>query len=530
MRLPVPAPRGLRAQDGFTMIIAIGVMFVTSMLLVAAFAIANGEIQISHNDTTQKQAYYAALAGIQQYEYQLQANPDYWQTCEGLPEKEVPGEEHERYVVTPVVAQSAPEGSKCSTSSPFTTMIQSKGLFANTFRIKSVGKVTVNSHRTAEKALIATFGVTGFLDYVYYTNFETVDPGLYEKSEPTLAKQCQGLYQPEWSKAGYKCPTIEFGNGDEIEGPLHTNDASDVSGAAIFGRKGHEPKDVVEMYHGTYGAQSGCKSAATYNTATGCYIKEKEGAQILQPPPNDESLASYVEPENEFEGTTHLELKGSEIAVKYHNAEGTELSKTIKWPANGLLYVETNNKLGCGYHFEVESSDTAEEKKKETGCGNVYVQGSYERPLTVAGSNDVIITESLYPSSVAGKLGSTPSGTAVLGLIAGNYVRIYHPCSSNKNETGSFSNPWIYAGILATTHSWIVDNSSCGAELGHLNVYGAIGQDYRGVVWRSDGSGVHGYVKNYEYDERLATDEPPYFLAPLKAGWKIIRETAPGAG
>ena len=38
--------------------------------------------------------------------------------------------------------------------------------------------------------------------------------------------------------------------------------------------------------------------------------------------------------------------------------------------------------------------------------------------------------------------------------------------------------------------------------------------------------GTHGYVKEYIYDERLATDEPPYFLAPLKAGWKIARETA----
>jgi hypothetical protein len=39
-----------------------------------------------------------------------------------------------------------------------------------------------------------------------------------------------------------------------------------------------------------------------------------------------------------------------------------------------------------------------------------------------------------------------------------------------------------------------------------------------------------GYFKDYNYDERLATSQPPYFLAPLKAGWKIIRQTAPTAG
>ena len=83
------SPIVLRAQDGFTMIIAIGVMLVTSLLLVAAFTVANGEVQASHVNLAQKQAYYAALAGVQQYEYLLQANPDYWQTCNSV-ESNVP--------------------------------------------------------------------------------------------------------------------------------------------------------------------------------------------------------------------------------------------------------------------------------------------------------------------------------------------------------------------------------------------------------------------------------------------------------
>jgi hypothetical protein len=87
--------------------------------------------------------------------------------------------------------------------------------------------------------------------------------------------------------------------------------------------------------------------------------------------------------------------------------------------------------------------------------------------------------------------------------------------------------PWIYGAILSTSHSFLVDNYECGANLGKLNMYGAIGQKFRGIVGKLSGE---GYYKNYLYDERLATDEPPYFLAPLKAGWRIIRETAPTAG
>ncbi|HTA15148.1 MAG TPA: hypothetical protein VK781_09865, partial [Solirubrobacteraceae bacterium] len=117
-----------------------------------------------------------------------------------------------------------------------------------------------------------------------------------------------------------------------------------------------------------------------------------------------------------------------------------------------------------------------------------------------------------------------------LGLIANNYVRVYHPVTEEhgncNNATGSLTEPWIYAAILSTKHSFLVDNYSCGANLKNLNVYGAIAQKFRGIV----GQGSSGYIKDYIYDERLAVDEPPYFLSPLNAGWKVARETAPKAG
>jgi hypothetical protein len=93
---------------------------------------------------------------------------------------------------------------------------------------------------------------------------------------------------------------------------------------------------------------------------------------------------------------------------------------------------------------------------------------------------------------------------------------------------GSLENPWIYAGILSTTNSFVVDNFNCGEkQLGDLHVYGAIAQNYRGIVGTV---GATGYIKDYKYDSRLAVDEPPYFLSPLNAGWKVARETSPTGG
>lgn len=514
--LAKPLRARLLAEDGFTMIIAIGVMFVTSLLLVAAFTATNNDIHLSRVDTTQKQAYYAALAGVQEYEYKLQANPNYWQTCEG-PKNTVPEESSERYEVKVLQASTSPGGVACSAANPFNTAIEAEGVLANTFRIKSTGY-----SGPEKRSLVATFKVTGFLNFIYFTNFETLDPALYGNAG--TAAQCRGKYYSAW-KGKYECENIQFATGDGVQGPMHTNDTADVAGAAFFGREGNSPPDSVEMNGGTYGAASGCGSSAKYYTATKCYTK---GAALI-PPESDTSLVAYAESENEFFGATKLVLNGSANTIgvtKFNAVSGAEEKSTVSWPKNGLIYVQAQPE-GCAYKYEYGNSDTAAEATEEKGCGNVYVRGTYSKSLTIAGENDVIINGETYPTSVEGKLGAEPSGTAVLGLIASHYVRVYHPCSGGKDGAGTLFNPWIYAAILSTAHSFIVDNFRCGNELGKLHVYGAIAQDYRGAVGTSGGT---GYFKDYKYDDRLATDEPPYFLQPLKAGWKIIRQTAPTAG
>ncbi len=507
-----------RSEDGFTMLIALGVLFVSGLLTVAAFTAANGDINLSHKDTTQKEAYYAALAGIQEYEYKMQINPDYWEGCEA-PAAKVSEGTSDRYEVKPLIASTAPTGTTaCSTTKPFETMIESKSAVANTFRIESTGYAGTN-----KRSLVATFQVTGFLNFVYYTNYETEDPGLYQ-----AAGGCTKKFYKERPST---CTSIQFTSGDAVKGPLHTNDAADVCGSASFGRSGHSPLDVVEMNGGTYG--SGCSGTPTYYTTSGSYTKGTE----LIPPQSDSSLKAYVESEYKFSGVTHIVLKGAEMTVENSKKE----SKTLPWPKNGLIFVEKTEKLACSYEYTPGKSDEATETTQETNCGTVYVSGNYSDSLTIGAENNLIINGSIYPTSVAGKLGETPSGTVALGLIANEYVRVYHPieaseceyewsCSGGTNAAGSLENPWIYAAILSTQHSFAVDNYAAGASLGNLNVYGAIAQDYRGIVGTGGSSSGTGYIKNYNYDERLAVDEPPYFLSPLNAGWKVARETAPNPG
>jgi hypothetical protein len=385
----------------------------------------------------------------------------------------------------------------------------------------STGFVSATVHAADQ-----TDSATRILDYLYFTNFETEDPGLYEAPDG-----CAGKYYSEWI-GRYDCAAVVYISGDSVEGPMHTNDAARVEGSASFGRAGVSPPDVVEIYGGTYPEDSGeqCTGKPIFHTATGCYIK----GERIPMPESDTNLAAFAESADELSGETQLELDGAAntIHVVNFNERGQRSVKTIDWPSNGLIYVKSDS---CGWptssSTEVFNADGATEAKGEKGCGNVYVRGTYSRPLTIAAEDDLIINGNIYPTSVAGKLGAAPSGPATLGLIAENYVRIYHPVSTrgidthgqcsdfnlgksdDPNRRGSQRNIWIYAAILATDHTFMVDNFLCGSQLGELHVYGAVAQNYRGIVGTLSASGGSGYIKDYKYDSRLAIDQPPYFLA-----------------
>jgi Tfp pilus assembly protein PilX len=212
-------------EDGITLIIALLVMFVAGLLVVAAFTAADGDIQLSHDSTIQKQAVYASLAGVQEYQYHLEKEPDYWQTCEA-PSSAVPENKYEHYEIRLLGANG---NTSCSTAKPFETMIESSGAAANTFRIESIGcagKQAITNCTTAEEAekakhtdnmqvrkVIASFKSTGFLQFVYFTRYEDEDPALYEPKA-----DCETYYEVKGVKRSSECALIEFITGDGVKG------------------------------------------------------------------------------------------------------------------------------------------------------------------------------------------------------------------------------------------------------------------------------------------------------------------------
>jgi hypothetical protein len=160
------------------------------------------------------------------------------------------------------------------------------------------------------------------------------------------------------------------------------------------------------------------------------------------------------------------------------------------------------------------------------GCAVLTLQGDYAESLTLGSRDDILID---------GDIEETDGSDSVLGLIAQRFVRVKHgvndSCGSNISSQ-TMDDVTIEAAILALNDSFIVDNWQCGNELDTLSVTGAIAQRFRGPVGTFSGSSLNsGYAKNYVYDDRLRYRSPPYFVEPVKASWKIVRnnEQVPAA-
>jgi hypothetical protein len=250
-------------------------------------------------------------------------------------------------------------------------------------------------------------------------------------------------------------------------------------------------------------------------------------APQISPPSDNSSLASDAAKNGTvFSGTTTIVLGGTTASVT--NCPSSCSTSTIDLTSRPIIYVQ--NGSGCNppaYSTYVSSYSTS-------GCsGDVYLKGNYTAPVTIAAANNIIINGNL----TTGEDGSgKPTGGATLGLIANQFVRVMHGvnfnngyCDANSSNVSgqTFTDLKIDAAILAVQHSFIVDNFRCGSPLGTLTINGALAQYYRGAVgtFYQNGQVATGYVKNYNYDDRLKYLLPPYLFDISTAAWHLSRET-----
>jgi hypothetical protein len=360
-----------------------------------------------------------------------------------------------------------------------------------------------------KRSVGATLRRKSFLDFLYFTDYETRSPKVYASpaDQALAAANCVQPRAGREAQSNFNCVDIIFINEDSINGPLHTNDDILTCGDPVFGRNVNDRIEVVGPDPGIAPNGGGCAGSPTMN---GTF---QFGAQTMQMPLTGQPLAARALPGYLYTGKTTIVLNGLNMDVTNPSVVGNlgvlNTPKTMPLPPNGVIYAKQNS---CAYSVAPIVADYLE----PAACANLYVKGTYASSLTIASQNDVIINGDI-----------TSSNGAIAGIIADNFVRLYHPvlrdgsgnCIANVQAPRNYQ---IDSALVSLLNSFIVDNHTCGAHLGTLNINGAIAQKFRGPVGQGGVTGP-GYTKNYWYDDRFRYRSPPYFIEPVAAAWRVLR-------
>jgi hypothetical protein len=340
------------------------------------------------------------------------------------------------------------------------------------------------------------------------------------------------------------------------------------------------PPSNIEIKNETNAGETGC----LFTGPTAIRLNADGTMDVISPlskaincspstsPPSPNSNLYYTEGSGAFtvtrmgipdNGVVYVQnVPSSSSDPNYTNGCPFASTSTDRDVIGGPSTVDVRHPLGFPQRFDITPTSTGT-LANGYGClnGDVFLQGQLNGRLTIAADNNIILFGS-----------TTYAGSDdLLGLVANNYVQVYHPAVSDVTSTNddfcdgiyndtcnlelpgtstssttpslfsgttpgtstmatvtgdnALRNPDFYAAIVTVDHSFTVQNYQYGddAPLDELTVVGAIAQRYRGAVGTFSGTTtVSGYEKDYNYDQRLKYDSPPHFLNPVASAWQVV--------
>jgi len=526
-------------DDGFALLAVIMSLTILTLFLLAALAYSLNEMRPARASQDAKAAEQAALAGVDEYLARLNANDNYWKlgntdttnaafTTDGTPIQGTGGSSSTaaryRYHLLSSAASITETG---------VIRLQVTGM-------SGTGDTTSKVKRT----VTAEMKRSGLLGYVYLTDYEVVDPDLI--GYPSSCARHYYATSDVAARPRTGCAEIQWGAGDTVNGPLHSNDALQINGQTNFA----DPQTETS-WPDTNGAAVGTKTWWGTQPAPLTPNAPYYADSVSLPSSNNDllrSVAPDIDGDSEtgpgcyYTGATRIILNGTQMKVLSPSTTRSDTPAgcyTVSTPNQEqtkdippVIYVASSSGTctvgAVGYPASNErysvgsSSANAWDYGPNYACtrGTVYVSGTSSVPVTISGTDDVVVVGDLTVNSTAGK--------NIIGLIAGNCVWVWHPIRSGSTSE-LYSTPrvnTIQAAVLGLRHSFVVQNWWMGSPLGTLNVYGVIAQKFRGPVGTGTATAiVTGYVKNYVYDTRLKYTQPPYFLQASTAPYGVIRLT-----
>jgi hypothetical protein len=523
------------------LMIVLLVMLVITLLSVGLVSQSIGQLPLARSVEDHQAAVQAAQSGVEDYLSLLNTQANYWMTAS-----------HNVTTWTPVPGVPSAESFRYS-ADVSTTMRD--GIITITADGCSTAKVVAGVCPGVTQTVRESVRRAGFLDDVYFTDYEIVDPNLLDNTT------CGNPPNHQWQGSGpnSNCQTIQFATGDTLNGPVHSNDAFHICGNPVF-------LGPVDSYYnsssGTHFAGPGTILKPGNCSAHPSWTRSGDPAAGLDlPMPTVNSLAAQVNPKLVPPGTIGCLFSGATTLALRYTAGGVGYIDYSSPNTDFRASNTTWNAALCGTPVSPATSGSIPTATLSgglwTGAQVMYVQNVPSGnpkfatcALTCPGDATIgNTTAALLPTGQSGGLAgqltvgtddsitvtnnttyrSYPTGNDLLGLIATNYVIVSHPPVTTCDGTGhncvttypgAGETPGtgltIDASILALNHSFYVDNWDQGSSLGILTVNGGIAQEFRGPVGTSGGT---GYLKAYAYDARLAYMSPPYYATPSIVSW-----------
>ena len=203
MSLSAPLGAKLRCQQGFTTVTLMGVLAVGGLLVAAGFAAVDSDTAQTREDQDYKQSYGAAEGGLQWYLNRMGQDNNFYVRCTAVPApnatelapvnqrwngtgadpriwRRLPGEQAE-YTVE---LMPAPGYGACVQNNQY-SMVDPNG--------NMTVRVTGRS-RGEYRTVLATLRRSNFIDFIYFTDFETLDPSAYSTASDT-SRATEGMLE-----------------------------------------------------------------------------------------------------------------------------------------------------------------------------------------------------------------------------------------------------------------------------------------------------------------------------------------------
>jgi hypothetical protein len=569
--------RALRKDEGIALPVVIGLGLVMLMLVATAMSVSTSGLTKTRNDENWNGALAAAYAGVEEYQsrlandstYQKYGNPAAPFSADSTLTLPSGAAENKAFGVGAAGTWASIPGSDGRASYRYevdNSDYSTKGIL----HVRATGRVA-----GVTRSLVADLKQTGFIDYLYFTNYETLDPAYTgETRVDSNNKNICERYAYGSPARSSSCTDIQFGASDTFGGSVRSNDRMLICGANFDG-----PVISSSTTDPIWSKPSGC-SNPTWGVGTGPVYQ----APIDMPPTNTElkketrnDLSDEVpRPGCLYTGPTVItfeyvagnpKMRVMSPWTKYTNIAATAAAASnpaqCGTPGNGsgglgsstgavldvpdlnLIFVQPVPAVGSGDANAPSSSSylppnfSCTSASSTRPAGWAYSTGSggsrtyYERfptedeakpggKLTYYGckAGDLYVEGTLGGQVtlaaenyvyVTDDLVYNDKQADILGLVGQNAVLVWNPVDRYDDNLLEDWDREIDAAILSVGHTFQVQNYDRSGSRGTLTVFGAIAQKFRGTVATTSGGSV---ANGYAKDYQY--DERYRFTAPPK--------------